>query len=339
MSKQEIFPNFENSSEAELERVMNAVADQRQFKRLFAILMLFRGVSALDVAACSFVHRQTLRAWIKRFNAEGIDGLLDRRRSGRPRKIPPELAGHLQSVLLDPGSVGEVHWTARKFHGYLRDELALEVGYSAVAKWMHDAGFALKVPRSWPVEQDEEARGAYLQELGRLLGDDEVELWYLDEMGVDGDPRPRRRWVKAGEKALLPYGGAHLRMSVTGLICPRTGEFFALEFNRSNSRSLQVFVDHAGAQVSMQRKRNVIICDNASWHRNGGIDWGGFEVMYLPPYSPDLNPIERLWLLIKNRWFSDFIARTLEQLLDRLDAALLWAMDRKQGNQKTCAIR
>lgn len=339
MGKQEILPNYENCTEAELETVMNALPDQKQFKRLFALLMIFRGMPPRDVAAGCFVDRQTLRNWIKRFNAEGIDGLLDRPRAGRPRKIPPELDDRLQSVLSDPGSVGRTHWTARKFHGYLREELALEVCYSTVAKWLHDQGFRLKVPRSWPVEQDEDQHRVYLQELQQLLLDETVDVWYLDECGVDGDPRPRRRWVKRGEKAKLPYGGAHLRMSVTGLICPRTGEFFALEFNRSNSRSLQVFLDHAGAEVQLQRCRNVLICDNASWHRNKSIAWGRFQVMFLPPYSPDLNPIERLWLLIKRHWFSDFFAQTYEQLVHRLDQALLWAMDRKKLNMKTCAIR
>ena len=60
---------------------------------------------------------------------------------------------------------------------------------------------------------------------------------------------------------------------------------------------------------------------------------------FLPPYSPDLNPIERLWLLIKAEWFTDFIAKTRDQLCERLDQALCWAMDRDTANQATCAIK
>ena len=162
---------------------------------------------------------------------------------------------------------------------------------------------------------------------------------FLPIVDSAGDPRPRRRWVKRSERARLPYGGRHLRYSVTGMICPRTGEFYALEFSRSNSVALQAFMDHANADLALRRRRNVIVCDNASWHRNKSINWGGFEVLFLPPYSPDLNPIERLWLLIKNEWFSDFIAKTPEQLLGRLDQALLWAIGRQKANKKTCAIR
>ncbi len=338
MSKKEILPNYENCTKAELETVMNALPDQRQFKRLFAIQMIFQGIAAGDVAAGCFVERQTLRRWIKRFNAEGIDGLLDRPRRGRPRKIPPELDEQLESVIRDPSCADQTHWTARKFHGYLREELELEVGYSAVVNWLHDKGFRLKVPRSWPVAQDEKRRQDYLKQLAVLMQDKDVEIWYLDECGVDADPRPRRRWVKREEKARLPYGGCHLRYSVTGMICPRTGEFYALEFSRSNSRALQAFLDHANADIAVRRSRNIIICDNASWHRNKSMAWGAFEPMFLPPYSPDLNPIERLWLLIKNEWFSDFIAKDIDQLIHRLDRALIWAMKRIKDNQITCAV-
>jgi transposase len=339
MSKREILPNFENCSEADLERVMKALPDLKQYRRLFAMQMIYRGLPLPELAASLGIDRQTLRAWIKRFNAGGVDALLDRPRAGRPRRIPAGLDERLAAAVRAPADAGQTHWTARKLHGWLREELALEVGYSTLVKWLHDKGFRLKVPRSWPVAQDEEARSAWVAQLQALLADEQVELWYLDEFGVDGDPRPRRRWVQKGQKARLPYGGTHIRMSATGLICPRTGELLALEFSRSDSAGMQVFLDHANAEAHLNRRRNVLICDNASWHRCKSLRWGAFEVMYLPPYSPDLNPIERLWLLIKNEWFSDFIARTYEALLERLDMALRWAIARTSDNQITCAIQ
>ncbi|MBI5252671.1 MAG: transposase, partial [Desulfomonile tiedjei] len=56
------------------------------------------------------------------------------------------------------------------------------------------------------------------------------------------------------------------------------------------------------------------------------------------PYSPDLNPIERLWLLMKGEWFSHFYARSRDELNDRLIHALNWIIDRKELNKKTCSI-
>lgn len=61
--------------------------------------------------------------------------------------------------------------------------------------------------------------------------------------------------------------------------------------------------------------------------------------MFLPPYSPDLNPIGGLWLLLKAEWFTGFVAKTRDELMERLDRALYWLMDRQEGSQETCAIK
>jgi hypothetical protein len=59
----------------------------------------------------------------------------------------------------------------------------------------------------------------------------------------------------------------------------------------------------------------------------------------MPVYSPDLNPIERLWLLIKAEWFTDFIAKDTAALMTRLDQALNWVVARASDNSRTCAIK
>jgi len=58
----------------------------------------------------------------------------------------------------------------------------------------------------------------------------------------------------------------------------------------------------------------------------------------LKAYSPDINPIERFWLLIKAAWFTGFFAKPRQQLLERIDQALLWVMDRPGDNQRTCSL-
>ncbi|MDK2971331.1 MAG: superfamily endonuclease [Candidatus Sumerlaeota bacterium] len=66
---------------------------------------------------------------------------------------------------------------------------------------------------------------------------------------------------------------------------------------------------------------------------------GPIRARDLPPYAPDMNPIERLWLIIKANRFTDFVAKTREQLMERLDKARCWAKKRKTLNPKTCATR
>jgi transposase len=60
--------------------------------------------------------------------------------------------------------------------------------------------------------------------------------------------------------------------------------------------------------------------------------------MYLPPYSPDLDPIERIWLTIKARWFNNLVCKTEKKLLERLDQAILDVIDKPEKTQQTTAI-
>jgi hypothetical protein len=77
-------------------------------------------------------------------------------------------------------------------------------------------------------------------------------------MGIEGDPRPRKRWAQKGAKIRVPYYGEHLRRNVTGMVGPRLGQFYALEFTHSDSEVFQVFLNHANQDVKLERPRNIL---------------------------------------------------------------------------------
>lgn len=339
MARKATLPNAENCSLAEIETAMTCSPTQKAFVRMQAIRAVMMGFDHQQVVAIFMKTRRTIDEWIRRFNESGIDGLIDKPRAGRPRVITPEQSQCYKQIIEKPALADETHWTARKFHGYIRREFDHEVGYRTVVRWLHESGFRLKVPQPWPDRQDEQAREAFVEELRQWLADESIDLWYLDETGIEGDPRPRRRWTPKGKTGRVTKNGDHLRVNVTGMVCPRTGQFYALEFSHSDGDIFQVFLQHANADVSRERPRNLLICDNASWHKRKSTDWGDFEPIFLPPYSPDLNPIERLWLILKAEWFTDFIAKTEDALTERLDQALRWLIDRQDSNTTTCAIK
>ncbi|MDA8407520.1 MAG: winged helix-turn-helix domain-containing protein [Deltaproteobacteria bacterium] len=63
--------------------------------------------------------------------------------------------------------------------------------YSTLLWWLHDEDFRLKVPRPWPDGQDEEKRKAFIELIKKFLGDQGVDLWFLDEYGVEGALRKK----------------------------------------------------------------------------------------------------------------------------------------------------
>jgi len=282
-----------------------------------------------------------VRLWVQRFNAGGIDALITRPRPGRPRKAQLQAVRELlEPVLLNPAKAQQVHWTAVKVQGYLKEKLALELGYRTTVRWLHELDFHLRVPRLWPERQDEEKRKRFLEQLGGWVADPRIELWFLDESGVEGDPRPRRRWAQPGKPRTLPHLGDHIRQNVIGAVCPKNGALFSLIVEAMDTDIFQVYLDELAKAVPKKEGcRQLLIMDNASWHKAAQLHWHHFEPTYLPPYSPDFNPIERLWLRLKADWFWDFIAHSTEELSDRLCLALKSFIDTPATTASICAIR
>jgi len=334
-----LVPNPENCSHDDLETARKCTPTQQASVRMMAIRALLIGTAFSLVAAIFSVDSRSLTRWIKAFNERGIDGLIDEPRSGRPRALSTEKTEEYRNLVDHPEAAGETHWTARKFHGYLTSTLGEQVGYSTVIRWLHEQNFRLLVPRPWPDRQDEEKRREYLEKLRQLLTNDDVELWYTDESGFEGDPRPRRRWAQRGSSPKRVKNGDHLRTNFVGALCPRTGELSGIEVSGCDTEVFQAFLDVANSELHFERPINYLVMDNASWHKSKGLNWGKFTPLYLPPYSPDFNPIERLWLLIKNEWFSDFVSRTRDQLSDRVEQAILWAIDCPERVRKMCTIK
>lgn len=230
-------------------------------------------------------------------------------------------------LLDDPGSAGEEHWTAVKLRGYLVRECSVEVSYPTLVRYLHEFSRHPRVPRPMPEPRCrdtwEAQREAFAQRMRDWIADPTVELWFSDECGVEADPRPRRRWVEPGSKPTVPYSGSHVRRNIIGAVRPSDGAFSSLVLEHCNTDVFQVFLDTLAREYPHKEGvRQLLIMDNASWHKTKSLCWHHFEAQYLPPYSPDFNPIERFWLRIKNDFFSDFYCRKGEDLETRILTAL-----------------
>lgn len=256
-------PNAENATEAELLVAMEAAPNKRSYRRLAAIRALCKGYSREQVGELFGRGERMVRLWILLFNAGGMDALCSKPRGGRPRKVKlQKLRDLLVPVLEDPAQAEQVHWTGVKVHGWLKEQLCLELGYRTVIRYLHELDYNLRVPQRWPERQVKEERAAFLESLCALREDPRVELWYGDECGVEGDPRPRRRWSARGSRPRVPYLGDHIRANVLGAVCPATGQSFAMIFDGVDTDVFQCFVDHLAETIAPDpTKRRILILE------------------------------------------------------------------------------
>lgn len=303
---------------------MDRGPDGKAFKRLYTIHLLLVGATFELALRHSRVKERTLRLWISRFNSQGIDGLIYRPRTGRPRRLSPaQVITDILTVVDDPSLANQTHWTLTKLCGWLRDEKQIDLSYRTLVRYLHEHRYARRIPRKIPEPPDRDAwtarRETFTLELLELLENPHAEVFFGDEAGFEGDPRPRAKWVKRGSRPTQGYFGGHIRQNVVGAVNSRSGQLVSLIVPHCDTEIFQAFLDTMATEVpETQGKRVVLVLDNASWHKAKALRWHHIQPVYLPPYSPDFNPIERLWQHLKSHYLAGYLTRSGQELGDKI---------------------
>ena len=132
----------------------------------------------------------------------------------------------------------------------------------------------------------------------------QVALWFMDEARVGQKGRTGHRWWVRGER---PPGLADKRFAsayLFGAVRPATGEDFALVIPRVSTEAMSVFLAQFAA-VLPPDQHAVMVLDQAGWHVSKALVVPqNVTLVPLPPYSPDLNPVKRVWLYLRERYLS-----------------------------------
>jgi hypothetical protein len=86
-------------------------------------------------------------------------------------------------------------------------------------------------------------------------------------------------------------------------------QLVSLIVSHGDTEVFQAFLDAMAQAVPANGKEVWLILDNASWHKSKSLDWHHIKVKFLPSYSSDSNPIERLWPRLKRQYLAGFITR------------------------------
>ncbi len=126
-----------------------------------------------------------------------------------------------------------------------------------------------------------------------------VEVWAFDEHRIGLKSLRRRVWARRGHRPIAVVREQYQWLYLNGFVHPQTGAtvWWLLPIVRTDvfSQVLAAFAREVGAGPA---KRILLVLDNAGWHVSADVQIpDGIELVFLPPYSPELQPAERLWSL------------------------------------------
>ena len=283
--------------------------------RALAILGFDAGRTEEEIAELLGVSVRTVRRWISKYRKEGLGGLYDKERSGRPRKVDEKVEKEINNTMKsDPTDFGYKigFWVIPLLCLHLLSVTGKKISGETIRRALHRQRFTFRRPKLWagPAGEMPEEISKALKEARKGA----AVLLYGDETTFHLLPVLRRMWMRVGEQAkILTPSSWNKAFSVFGTLNTVSGELFWEIFDRKNSDYFSIFLERL---LSAHPDKIIyFVVDRASYHTSKKVkEWLSkherIRLVYLPPRSPQLNPVEPLWRWLKgevaaNRTYND----------------------------------
>jgi transposase len=214
-----------------------------------------------------------------------------------PERQSKELEVHLQK---------HTYLYTKDIIAYAQITFGITYTVPGMNNWLHRHGFSYKKPAIIPGKANKELQEKWLAEYEKLkagLPSDET-ICFMDGVHPTHNVQPAYGWIKKGVRKEIPANTGRSRLNLSGIIDVITHNIVIQEDLTLNAESTIRLFQKIEESYPYKRKIHVF-CDNASYYRNKAVkqylDSSRIILHFLPPYSPNLNPIERLWKWMKER--------------------------------------
>lgn len=286
--------------------------DKRECDRIKAVLLCDEGWSTNMIAQALRIHETNILRHLTDFvtrnklnsTSGGSTGYLDTEQTKR-------LIAHLCEV---------TYLHTHQIVAYIKEAFEVTYTVSGLNKWLHQHQFSYKQPKGVPHKFDVDKQTAFIADYTQLkdtLSDNEP-LLFMDAVHPTQATKVTSGWIRKGVDKPIETTGSRTRLNIVGAI--RLGhldEAVIEHYDKSvNGESIVNFLTKVRDAYHSSGTIHLVL-DGAGYHRSGLVTEAAekldITLHYLPPYSPNLNPIERLWKVMnKHARNNQYFATTKE---------------------------
>lgn len=272
--------------------------DKRICDRIKAILLFDEGWTPQQIAKVLLITDQAVRNHIDDYQTS--------------EKLKPESGGSEEKLSKQQSEKLVMHLQDHTYL-YVKDiivyvQITFSVLYTVpgLSNWLKRHGFCYKKPAVVPGKADKEQQQQWIdnyEELRQDLPENET-ICFIDGVHPTHNVQPAYGWIQKGVRKEIPGNTGRGRINLSGSIDVVTHKIVIQEDLTLNSDSTIRFFEKIVEAYPSKNKIHVF-CDNAPYYRNKAVkaylEKSKICLHFLPPYSPNLNPIERLWKWMKER--------------------------------------
>ena len=289
--------------------------------RCHAVALILEGWPKIDVAEELKCSRTSLNAWMNIYENHGVPGLLMINTGGRHPIIAQKNHDSVKTTLL------KTQKEESPARGYkLRDTLekiGFKLGLASVYNLLHRLKLSFQTPRPVHPKRDEKKVKEWLtnlpgdiQKISDAHPDKNIEIYFGDETRFGQQGILVRQWSEIGKRPIRERQIEYKNAWIFGAVNPNSGAHHGIVTSHAASDFMQKFIDSFSSSLN-KNVHVVLILDNATWHHSSTVTTpSNITLHFLPPYSPELNPSERLWLYIKSNFLCNKLYKDSEEIIE-----------------------
>lgn len=292
------FRSLSEEQKKELELRHRYEGNKRIADRIKAVLLKNEGWENKAIAQALRIHEETVRQHITDWASD--------------EKLKPENGGSysklddVQTRALDAHISETTYTRVIDICAYVERMFGVRYTVSGLTKWLKEHKFSYKHPKSVPAKVDLAKQKEFIEKYLSLLADTSTDepILFMDSAHPTMATKVVCGWIKKGVDKPIAQTASRTRVNIMGAIELSSMNIVSCRPDYVNAETTVAFFDQLKTAYPDAPKLHIIL-DQSGYHRSQLVQdkalEKGIQLHYLPPYSPNLNPIERLWKVMNEK--------------------------------------
>ena len=276
--------------------------EKKTADRIKTIILLNKDYAQKEIASILMIDKDTISRWVKKFKSStNIKTWLGDNYVAYKGKLTPDEISMLKTYLSE-----NIILNAKQVISYVNEQFSKTYSLSGMKDLLHTIGFSYKQLNLFPIKADIEKQKQFVSEFEQLNQNltEHEEIVFIDGVHPQHNTRSSKAWIQKGTEKYIPTNTGRQRINLNGAYNMNNQDVIIREDPSINAQStIKLF-----KQIQNKypyKNRIYAIADNAKYYRSKLVKEflknSKIELMFLPPYSPNLNLIERLWKYLRKK--------------------------------------
>ncbi len=311
------FITLSDTEKQALEARHKACRDKRECDRIKAVLLAHEDWSPKLIAQALRKHETSIKRHLTDYAQHQK---LTENRGGSEGYLNEEQAQQLIAHLCE-----KTYLHQHEIAAYIKETFSVSYTVSGLNKWLHQHHFSYKQPKAVPHKFDEVKQAEFIDYYTALKArlDEDEPLLFMDAVHPTQATKITAGWIKKGVDKPIETTGSRTRLNVIGALqLGHLSNAVIKHADKVNKETIIEFLQQVRAQYSTSKTIHLVL-DGAGYHKAKTVQDTAkklnIKLHTLPPYSPNLNPIERLWKVMNEHARNNHYFATAKEFRQRIE--------------------